>query len=227
MGFCLRVWVSGLINNIGGSKGGARDECPRLRGLNFFIFMQFSAKKFKNNSTFSPRENSGSATESVWISHISYRTESVLFCLLSSLEEWCNNTYPDFFSKILPNNRFLPHSQEHPGSWICHWIPFTPCRNFSNFCLIWAVLQWWTMRKIFWSIHKWPIHFRGGSRIHRRSGHQTFRRGHQPMILPKFSKKDTWNWDNFGPWGGACQGCPLRSATAFDTKIILHNYILH
>ena len=43
----LGTWRS---NVIGGSKGGARDA--PARGPNSFIFMQFSAKKLKNNSTF-------------------------------------------------------------------------------------------------------------------------------------------------------------------------------
>ena len=43
-----KTWkISGII---GGSKGGARDARPP--GPNSFIFMQFSAKKLKNNSTF-------------------------------------------------------------------------------------------------------------------------------------------------------------------------------
>ena len=37
---------------IGGSKGGARDAPPPPGGPNSFIFMQFSGKKLKNNSTF-------------------------------------------------------------------------------------------------------------------------------------------------------------------------------
>ena len=38
-------------DSIGGSKGGARDARPP-GGPNSFIFMQFSGKKLKNNSTF-------------------------------------------------------------------------------------------------------------------------------------------------------------------------------
>ena len=46
-----KVWIGPNIitTSIDGSKGGARDAPP---GPNSFIFMQFSAKKMKNNSTF-------------------------------------------------------------------------------------------------------------------------------------------------------------------------------
>ena len=32
-------------------------------------------------------------------------------------------------------------------------IAGTPCRNFSNFCLTQRVLQWWSMRKIYFEAY--------------------------------------------------------------------------
>ena len=51
---------------IGGSKGGRQGRAPPPGGPNSFIFMQFSAKSWKNNPTLGvgapPQENPGSAT---------------------------------------------------------------------------------------------------------------------------------------------------------------------
>ena len=80
---CTGVWVCWIkIDFISHwrTQGGARPPST-LEGPNSFIFIQFSAKKLKNNSTFgswrTPRENPGSATVSNYIFSLECRQHCV------------------------------------------------------------------------------------------------------------------------------------------------------